>query len=148
MSCWGWQLGLSGMRDRFSFFGAVIRIRKLSLFLVMTLRIPNSVALSSASHSRHGASNRVCDAEPHAIVPSLRPSVPCSAPVVSLPEPAMAPPPWPQHHRSCPLVHKAGPWTPPTPPRRVAINAAKTLLTLAILRKSPCGFCKLTRGPE
>ena len=29
------------MRDRFGIFGAVIRIRKLSLLLVMTLRIPN-----------------------------------------------------------------------------------------------------------
>jgi hypothetical protein len=30
------------MRDRFGIFGAVIRIRKLSLLLVMTLRMPNS----------------------------------------------------------------------------------------------------------
>jgi hypothetical protein len=29
------------MRDRFGIFGAVIRIRKLSLLLVMTLRMPN-----------------------------------------------------------------------------------------------------------
>ena len=29
------------MRDRFDIFGAVIRIRKLSLLLVMTLRMPN-----------------------------------------------------------------------------------------------------------
>jgi hypothetical protein len=42
MSCWGWQLGLSGMRDRFGIFGAVIRIRKLSLLLVVMLRMPNS----------------------------------------------------------------------------------------------------------
>jgi len=32
------------MRDRFGIFGAVIRIRKLSQLLVMTLRIPNSNA--------------------------------------------------------------------------------------------------------
>jgi len=31
------------MRDRFGIFGAVIRIRKLSLLLVVTLRIPNKV---------------------------------------------------------------------------------------------------------
>ena len=31
------------MRDRFGIFGSVIRIRKLSLFLVMMLRIPNNV---------------------------------------------------------------------------------------------------------
>ena len=31
------------MRDRFGIFGAVIRIRKLSLLLVMTLRIPNNL---------------------------------------------------------------------------------------------------------
>ena len=43
MSCWGWQLGLSGMRDRFSIFGAVIRIRKLSLLLVIMLRITNTL---------------------------------------------------------------------------------------------------------
>ena len=48
MSCWGWQLGLSGMRDRFGIFGAVIRIRKLSLLLVMTLRMPNTL------HVPHG----------------------------------------------------------------------------------------------
>jgi hypothetical protein len=30
------------MRDRFGIFGAVIRIRKLSLLLVMTLRMPNN----------------------------------------------------------------------------------------------------------
>ena len=30
------------MRDRFGIFGAVIRIRKLSLLLVMMLRIPNT----------------------------------------------------------------------------------------------------------
>ena len=30
------------MRDRFGIFGAVIRIRKLSLLLVVTLRMPNS----------------------------------------------------------------------------------------------------------
>jgi hypothetical protein len=30
------------MRDRFGIFGAVIRIRKLSLLLVMTLRMPNT----------------------------------------------------------------------------------------------------------
>ena len=41
MSCWGWQLGLSGMRDRFGIFGTVTRIRKLSLLLVVMLRIPN-----------------------------------------------------------------------------------------------------------
>ena len=29
------------MRDRFGIFGAVIRIRKLSLLLVVTLRMPN-----------------------------------------------------------------------------------------------------------
>ena len=29
------------MRDRFGIFGTVIRIRKLSLLLVMMLRIPN-----------------------------------------------------------------------------------------------------------
>jgi len=44
MSCCGWQLGLSSMRDRFGIFGAVIRNRKLSLLLVMTLRMPNSYA--------------------------------------------------------------------------------------------------------
>ena len=38
----GWQLGLSGMRDRFGIFGAVITNRKLSLLLVMTLRMPNN----------------------------------------------------------------------------------------------------------
>jgi hypothetical protein len=32
------------MRDRFGIFGAVIRIRKLSLLLVVTLRMPNSGA--------------------------------------------------------------------------------------------------------
>jgi len=32
------------MRDRFGIFGAVIKIRKLSLLLVMTLRIPNNKA--------------------------------------------------------------------------------------------------------
>jgi len=42
MSCWGWQLGLSGVRDRFGIFGTVTRIRKLSLLLVMMLRIPNT----------------------------------------------------------------------------------------------------------
>jgi hypothetical protein len=31
------------MRDRFGIFGAVIRIRKLSLLLVVTLRMPNNV---------------------------------------------------------------------------------------------------------
>ena len=41
MSCWGWKLGLSGMRDRFGIFGTIIKIRKLSLLLVMMLRIPN-----------------------------------------------------------------------------------------------------------
>ena len=41
ISCWGWQLGLSGMRDRFGIFSTVIRIRKLCLLLVMMLRIPN-----------------------------------------------------------------------------------------------------------
>jgi len=30
------------MRDRFGIFGAVIRIRKLSLLLVVTLRMPNN----------------------------------------------------------------------------------------------------------
>jgi len=30
------------MRDRFGIFGTVIRIRKLSLLLVMMLRIPNN----------------------------------------------------------------------------------------------------------
>ena len=30
------------MRDRFGIFGTVIKIRKLSLLLVMMLRIPNS----------------------------------------------------------------------------------------------------------
>jgi len=30
------------MRDRFGIFGTVARIRKLSLFLVMMLRIPNN----------------------------------------------------------------------------------------------------------
>ena len=118
---------------------------------------PPCVALSSASRSRRGASNRVRDAEPHVIVPSLGPSVPCSAPAVSSPEPAMAPPPWPsapprairypasrstidRWTAAAPLVRKAGPWTPHTPPHRVAVNAAKTLLTMAILRKSPYGF--------
>jgi len=43
MSCWGWQLSLSGMRDWFGIFGAVIRIRKLSLLLVMTLRMSYSI---------------------------------------------------------------------------------------------------------
>ena len=33
------------MRDRFGIFGAVIRNRKLSLLLVMTLRIPNNVPI-------------------------------------------------------------------------------------------------------
>jgi hypothetical protein len=32
------------MRDRFGIFGAVIRIRKLRLLLVMTLRMPNTYA--------------------------------------------------------------------------------------------------------
>ena len=41
MSCWGWQLGLSGVRDRFGIFGTVTRFRELSLLLVMMLRIPN-----------------------------------------------------------------------------------------------------------
>jgi len=41
MSSWVWQLGLSGMRDRFGIFGVVIRIWKLSLLLVMTFRMPN-----------------------------------------------------------------------------------------------------------
>ena len=55
MSCWGWQLGLSGMRDRFGIFGSVIRIRKLSLFLVMTLRMPNTVLeTGGAGHSHWG----------------------------------------------------------------------------------------------
>ena len=40
MSCWGWQLGLSGMRDRFGIFGTVTRIRNC-LVLVVMLRIPN-----------------------------------------------------------------------------------------------------------
>jgi len=31
------------MRDRFGIFGAVIRIRKLSLLLVITLRMPRGV---------------------------------------------------------------------------------------------------------
>jgi len=30
------------MRDRFSIFGAIIRNRKLSLLLVMTIRMPNT----------------------------------------------------------------------------------------------------------
>ena len=36
------MLYLSGMRDRFGIFGTVIRNKKLSLLLVMTLRMPNS----------------------------------------------------------------------------------------------------------
>jgi hypothetical protein len=34
------------MRDRFGIFGAVIRIRKLSLLLVVTLRMPNNNAVT------------------------------------------------------------------------------------------------------
>ena len=33
------------MRDRFGIFGAVIKIRKLSLLLVVTLRSPNSKSI-------------------------------------------------------------------------------------------------------
>jgi len=36
------------MRDRFGIFGTVIRIRKLSLLLVMMLRIPNIYYVSGA----------------------------------------------------------------------------------------------------
>ena len=46
MSCRGWQLGLSGVRDRFGIFGTVSRFRELSLLLVMILRIPNSLSPS------------------------------------------------------------------------------------------------------
>jgi len=35
------------MRDRFGIFGAVIRIRKLSLLLVMTLKMPNRLPLNA-----------------------------------------------------------------------------------------------------
>jgi len=42
------------MRDRFDIFGAVIRIRKLSLLLVATLRMPN----------RHLADEMVMDLAP------------------------------------------------------------------------------------
>jgi hypothetical protein len=38
------------MRDRFGIFGAVIRIRKLSLLLVVTLRMPNK-GLPSSFHT-------------------------------------------------------------------------------------------------
>jgi len=38
------------MRDRFGIFGAIIRIRKLSLLLVMTLRMPNKEYLHDFNH--------------------------------------------------------------------------------------------------
>jgi hypothetical protein len=38
------------MRDRFGIFGAVIRIRKLSLLLVMTLRMPNNASVDCEKH--------------------------------------------------------------------------------------------------
>ena len=43
------------MGDRFGIFGTVIRIRKLSLslLLVMMLRIPNSIHSSASSHVSH-----------------------------------------------------------------------------------------------
>ena len=60
MSCWGWQLGLSGMRDRFGIFGAVIRIRKLSLLWVMTLRMPNGEKMKNERHAFKQINGDIC----------------------------------------------------------------------------------------
>jgi len=53
------------MRDRFDIFGAVIRIRKLSLLLVVTLRMPNSEALGVMPQSLNGSDPLYTLSEPH-----------------------------------------------------------------------------------
>jgi hypothetical protein len=55
------------MRDRFGIFGAVIRIRKLSLLLVMTLRMPNNPVrkhhLQHLTNTRRGLKKTVASLE-------------------------------------------------------------------------------------